>query len=88
MRTWTETVSIFTVTESRQGCLRSQGLSWAQAFIEKEVQPYQWRNIERFRKEVVNGRVIVMRGTNHYFFKDLKRKDEVVREMRDFLLSK
>jgi non-heme chloroperoxidase len=58
----------------------------AQDFIEKEVQPYQWRNIERFRKEVVNGRVIVMRGTNHYFFK--KKKDEVVREMRGFLLSK
>jgi pimeloyl-ACP methyl ester carboxylesterase len=60
----------------------------AQEFIEKEVQPYQWRNIERFRKEVVNGRVVVMRGTHHYFYKDLKRKDEVVREMRDFLLSK
>jgi len=59
----------------------------AQAFIEKEVQPYQWRNIERFRKEVVRGRVVVMRGTHHYFFKDPKRKDEVVREMRSFLLE-
>jgi hypothetical protein len=57
----------------------------APEFKEKEVQPYQWRNIERFRKEVVNGRVIVMRGTHHYFFKDPKRKDEVVREIRAFL---
>lgn len=59
----------------------------AQEFIEKEVQPYQWRNIERFRKEVVNGRVVVMRGTHHSFFKDPKWKDEVVREMRAFLLG-
>ncbi len=59
----------------------------AQEFIEKEVQPLQWRNSERFRKEVVNGRVVVMRGTHHYFFRDPKQKDEVVREMRAFLLG-
>ena len=27
-------------------------------------------------------------GYKHYFFKDLKKKDEVVREMRGFLLGK
>lgn len=59
----------------------------AQDFIIKEVQPYQWRNIERFRKEAVNGRVVVLRDTNHYFFRDPKRKDEVVHEMRTFLLN-
>lgn len=59
----------------------------AQEFIDQVAQPYQWRNIERFRKEVVNGQVVVMRGTNHYFFRDPKRKEEVVRTMRGFLLD-
>lgn len=59
----------------------------AQEFIENVVQPYQWKNIERFRKEMVNGRVVVLRDTHHAFFRDPKLKDEVVREMRQFLLS-
>jgi pimeloyl-ACP methyl ester carboxylesterase len=57
----------------------------AQAFVEHEIQPYQWRSIERFRTEVARGRVVVLRDTHHYFFQDPGRKDEVVRLMRAFL---
>lgn len=60
----------------------------AQDFVEKEMQPYQFRNAERFRKEVKHGRVIVLRGTNHYFFKDPKQRDAVVDQIRAFLLNK
>ena len=60
----------------------------AEEFMERQAKPWQWKNIERFRKEVVNGQVVVMRDTHHYFFIDPKRKDEVVREIRAFLLSK
>ncbi|MDQ3710979.1 MAG: alpha/beta hydrolase [Acidobacteriota bacterium] len=59
----------------------------AQEFIENLVQPYQWKNIEQFRKEMVKGKVVVLRDTHHAFFRDPKLKDEVVREMRQFLLS-
>lgn len=59
----------------------------AQEFIETVAQPYQWRNIERFRKEVPGGRVVVLRNTNHYFFKDPKIKDDIVSQIRMFLLS-
>jgi pimeloyl-ACP methyl ester carboxylesterase len=57
----------------------------AQSFVENEMQPYQWRNVERFRSEVAKGQVVVLRDTHHYFFEDPRRKDEVVRLMRAFL---
>src|SRR5262245_17599865 len=62
----------------------------AEEYIETEVKPFQLKYIERFRKEVVNGQVVVMRGAHHYFFRDPdpKRRDEVVREIRAFLSSK
>jgi len=60
----------------------------AQEFIETVAQPYQWRNIERFRKEVAAGQAVVLRNTNHYFFKDPKIKDDIVNQIRVFLLSK
>lgn len=59
----------------------------AQEFIENVVQPWQWKNIEQFRKEMVNGKVVVLRDTHHNFFRDPKLKDEVARETRQFLLS-
>lgn len=59
----------------------------AQEFVEKVVQPRQWKNIEQFRKEMVNGKIIVLRNTHHNFFRDPKLKDEVVREIRQFLLN-
>ncbi|MEQ1642578.1 MAG: alpha/beta hydrolase [Pyrinomonadaceae bacterium] len=60
----------------------------AQAFIEKVVQPYQFRNAERFRKEVKKGEVIVLRNTNHYFFEDPKQTVAVFAKIRAFLLDK
>lgn len=59
----------------------------AQEFVEKIVRPRQWKNIEQFKNEMVNGRVVVLRNTQHNFFRDPKLKDEVVREVREFLLA-
>lgn len=60
----------------------------AQAFVEKVVQPYQFRNAERFRKEVKKGEVIILRNTTHYFFEDPKQKVAVFAKIRAFLLGK
>lgn len=57
----------------------------AQAFVEQEIQPRTQREIERFRREVALGQVIVLHGTDHYFFADPAQRPEVVREMRAFL---
>ncbi len=48
--------------------------------------PFQRKNIERFRKEVKNGRVIEVKDSDHYVF--VVSQDEVVLEMRKFLLNK
>lgn len=54
-------------------------------WIEAEVRPYQLRNIERFRKDVKKGEVIVLPNTTHYFFRDPKQFDNVVSTVRRFL---
>jgi len=41
--------------------------------------------IERFRKEIPNGRVVVFTNADHHCFID--REDDVVREMRNFLMA-
>jgi pimeloyl-ACP methyl ester carboxylesterase len=48
--------------------------------------PFQRKSIERFRKEVKNGRVVEVKDSDHYVF--VVSQDEVVREMRKFLLNK
>lgn len=57
----------------------------AQEFVEKIVQPYQFRNVEKFRAEVKRGEVVVIRGSDHYFFEDPKQKDELFKKIRVFL---
>lgn len=57
----------------------------AQSFIESYVQPYQNRNIERFRKEVPHAKIVVVRGSHHYFFRDANKFDEVLATIRHFL---
>lgn len=56
-------------------------------WIETVVRPFQQRNIERFRKEVKKGEVIVLPATTHYFFRDPKQFDNVVSTVRRFLLQ-
>ncbi|MCI0533811.1 MAG: hypothetical protein L0Z50_01145 [Verrucomicrobiales bacterium] len=58
----------------------------AQEALDTDTLPRQRRNIEQFRKEVANGRVIEMPNTKHECFVD--KRDEVVREMRAFLSGK
>ena len=47
------------------------------------VTQFQQQEIERFRKEIPNGRVIELTNTDHHCF--IQRENEVVREMREFL---
>ncbi len=59
----------------------------AQRFVESVVQPRQWKNIAQFRKEMPKGKVVVLRNTRHAFCDDPKLKDQVVLEIRAFLLE-
>ena len=54
--------------------------------LAESMLPYQRKNIERFRNEVKNGRVVEVKDSDHYVF--VVSQDEVVREMRKFLLNK
>jgi pimeloyl-ACP methyl ester carboxylesterase len=56
----------------------------AQEFLDNVNLPYQRKNIEKFRREMRNGRIIELKDSHHYLF--IKNQDEVVREMRKFLL--
>lgn len=56
----------------------------AQEFLENVNLPYQRKNIEKFKREMRKGQVIELRNSHHYMF--IKSQDEVVREMRKFLL--
>lgn len=48
------------------------------------LRQFQQQEIERFRKEIPNGRVTVLANTDHHCF--IQRENEVVREMREFLV--
>jgi non-heme chloroperoxidase len=56
----------------------------AREFLDNVVAPYQRKNIEKFKREMRKGRVVELKDTHHYLF--IKNQDEVVREMRKFLL--
>jgi len=45
---------------------------------------FQEQQIERFRKEIPNGRVVVLTNTDHHCF--IQKQDEVVREMQRFFV--
>jgi non-heme chloroperoxidase len=47
------------------------------------MKKFQEQEIERFRKEIRNGRVVVLTNADHHCF--IQRQDEVVREMQGFL---
>jgi non-heme chloroperoxidase len=47
------------------------------------MREFQERQIERFRAEIPNGRVVVFTNADHHCF--IQKQDEVVREMRSFL---
>ena len=58
----------------------------AEDFLDKYIIPSQREQIERFKRDMVRGRVVEMPNASHFCF--IHRQDEVVREMRAFLLSK
>jgi pimeloyl-ACP methyl ester carboxylesterase len=55
----------------------------AQEFLNARLIPIQRKRIERFRKEVTSGQVVVMPDTHHYLF--ITRRQEVARRVRAFL---
>jgi pimeloyl-ACP methyl ester carboxylesterase len=54
----------------------------ADEFWRTEWTPMVRRTAEKFRREMPNGRVVVLENASHYLFRD--REDEVVREMDRF----
>jgi pimeloyl-ACP methyl ester carboxylesterase len=54
-------------------------------WLERRVYPFHRRSMDRFAREVANSRVIQMPATHHWCF--LHKRDEVLREMRRFLLD-
>jgi len=54
-------------------------------WLERRVYPFHRRSMDRFAREVANSRVIEMPATHHWCF--LHKRDEVLREMRRFLLD-
>ncbi len=58
----------------------------AQEFLDGVSLPYQRKNIDKFKREMRKGRVIELRNSHHYLF--ITNQDEVVREMRNFLLKR
>jgi hypothetical protein len=50
-------------------------------------EPAKRESIELSRTKVRRGRVIELRGTDHFFFQDSTRAAEVAKEIRTFLLS-
>lgn len=55
-------------------------------YTNEQWKPYVNRQIERFKTEVAGGQVIELPDANHFLF--IQRQDEVVKEMRKFLLNK
>lgn len=56
----------------------------AQEFLNNVNEPYQRKNIDKFLKEMRKGRIVELKNSHHYIF--IKNQDEVIREMRKFLL--
>ncbi len=54
-------------------------------WLERQVYPWHRRSMERFAREAPQARVIEMTATHHWCF--LHKRDEVLREMRKFLLA-
>jgi non-heme chloroperoxidase len=67
--------------ELAKGLPDSTRAKWPSALT--TLTQWQEKEIDRFRKEIPNGRVIVFTNTDHYCF--IERETEVVSEMRQFL---
>ena len=77
------TESHWNLTPGASEATRAKAREW----IERVVQLRQWRNIEQFQREMSNGRAVVLRNTQHTFYRDPALKDRIVREVRQFLLG-
>jgi len=53
-----------------------------------EDKNYWNMQIDRFRRDTKQARVVVLHGTNHMFFLDSKQIDAAVKTIRDFLLER
>jgi hypothetical protein len=63
-----------------------QTRKWNEAAF-RIFEPLKRQSITRFQAEVRLGRVVQLRDTNHFFFLDPTLTDQVVREIREFLLN-
>ncbi len=60
----------------------------AEEFMEKVVRPRQFKNIDQMKKQAPHAKIVVLRNTNHNFYRDPKLKGRVAAEVREFLLAK
>lgn len=56
----------------------------AEAYLERRFRPYQLEGVELVRRQLPDARVVELKG-HHFLF--ISNQDEVVREMRQFLLN-
>jgi len=57
-------------------------------FMEKIVQPRQWKNIKQMQNQAPHAKVVVLRNTDHNFYRDPQIKEQVASEIREFLIKK
>jgi hypothetical protein len=57
----------------------------AKAYVDERYRPFQRAGIEMVRRQVPAARIVELNG-HHFLF--LSNQDEVVKEMRQFLLKK
>jgi pimeloyl-ACP methyl ester carboxylesterase len=56
----------------------------AKAFVDRRFRPFQLAGVDRVRREMPNARVVELKG-HHFLF--ISNQDEVVSDMRQFLLN-
>jgi pimeloyl-ACP methyl ester carboxylesterase len=57
----------------------------AEAYLDRKYRPYQQASVDSIRRQMPNAKVVELKG-HHFLF--ISNQDEVVREMRQFLLNR
>lgn len=60
----------------------------ADAFMETIARPRQFKNINQMKKQAPHAKIVVLRNTDHNFYRDPKLKDKVAAEIREFLVNR
>jgi hypothetical protein len=79
----------YATLERRRPCVATlpdrERVRRAKAYLDERFRPFQRAAIETVRREMPNARIVELNG-HHFLF--LSNQDQVVKEMRQFLLKK